>query len=371
MKTIATILFTTLFLITNADAKIYKWVDEQGKTHYTQTPPPAKAEQKSLSPNIRQATRNKKRTPDAVNSKYCNAIKEFAIEITRAMRRGAPASAINSATIEANEKLKHTLGTREPIIKQVVSFVYGFKNTGMSSFKISELAYGQCMNGAYGSDQSERKKGQNSGSAGTGWVIEGGFVVTNHHVVNDSQNITLILSDSTQLKATVKLKDEYNDIVVLTVDAPHLLPPPIPLSNSSAGLGVEIFTIGFPHPDLMGSKPKLTTGHISATSGMRDDPRMYQISVALQSGNSGGPLLNLYGEAIGIVTAKLNAAKIYETTGDLTQNVNYAIKIEYLHRLLTNNIYSPTASNQPLNRESSLSFLAIEIEPSILMVIAH
>ncbi len=371
MKTITIILLMTLFLISNADAKIYKWVDEQGRTHYTQAPPPAQAEQKSLSPNVRQATRNKKNTPNAANSEYCSTIKEFATGITRAMRSGVPASSINSATIDVNEKLKRILRTREPVIKQLVSFVYGFKSTGMSSFKISELAYRQCMNGAYGSGQTEKKRGQGSSSAGTGWVIEGGFVVTNYHVVNDSQNITLILSDGTQIKATVKLKDEYNDIAVLTVDAPHRLPTPIPLSNRRTGLGVEIFTIGFPHPDLMGSKPKLTTGHISAASGMRDDPRMYQISVPLQSGNSGGPLLNLYGEAIGIVTAKLNAAKIYETTGDLTQNVNYAIKIEYLYRLLNNNIYSAAASNQPLERESNLSFLAIEIEPSILMVIAR
>jgi len=366
MKNIATLLFAALFITTTADAQIYKWVDADGKTHYSQSPPPKKAnvETKQLSPAARQATRTKKVASNEVNSEYCSAIKKFAINVSKAMRRGAPASSVNSATLDANEELKRALGTREPIIKQIVSFVYGFKHTRMSSFKIGDLAHGQCLNGAYGRGTAEHK--HTGRSAGTGWAIEGNYIVTNHHVVTDSKDITLIFSNGQSTSATVELKDEYNDIAVLKVANPSLLPPPIALSKGQSGLGVEVFTIGFPHPDLMGSKPKLTTGHVSATSGMRDDPRMYQISVPLQSGNSGGPLLNLHGEAIGIVTAKLNATKIYEATGDLTQNVNYAIKVEFLHRLLNN---SPRATRR-YREASSLSNLATEIEPSIVMVIA-
>jgi S1-C subfamily serine protease len=369
MKKIAALFFAALFISTAAEAQIYKWVDADGKTHYSQSPPPKKAnvETKQLSPAVRQASRTKKIVSNEVNSKYCSAIKKFAINVSRAMRRGVPASSVNSATLDANEELKRTLGTRAPIIKQIVSFVYGFKHTQISSLKIGDLAHGQCLNGAYGRGTAEQKRSGRSG--GTGWAIEGDYVLTNHHVVTGSKDITLIFSNGKSTTATVELKDEHNDIAVLKVADPDLLPPPIRLSKGQSGLGVEVFTIGFPHPDLMGSKPKLTTGHVNATSGMRDDPRMYQISVPLQSGNSGGPLLNLHGEAIGIVTAKLNATKIYEATGDLTQNVNYAIKVEFLHRLLNSKTHSPSAT--PHSRQaSSLSKLATEIEPSIVMVIA-
>lgn len=80
------------------------------------------------------------------------------------MRRGAPASSVNSATLDANEELKRTLGTRAPIIKQIVSFVYGFKHTQMSSFKIGDLAHGQCLNRAYGRGTAEQKRWHRMGN---------------------------------------------------------------------------------------------------------------------------------------------------------------------------------------------------------------
>lgn len=73
---------------------------------------------------------------------------------------------------------------------------------------------------------------------------------------------------------------------------------------------------------------------ISATSGIQDDRRTYQISVPVQAGNSGGPLIDSEGRVVGIVASKLNAAKVFEWTGDLPQNVNYAVKSSHLHSLI-------------------------------------
>lgn len=106
------------------------------------------------------------------------------------------------------------------------------------------------------------------------------------------------------------------------------------MASDTVGLGTEVFTIGFPQPELMGVEPKLSTGVISATSGIQDDTRTYQISVPVQAGNSGGPLIDNEGRVVGIVASKLNAAKVFEWTGDLPQNVNYAVKSTYLARLM-------------------------------------
>jgi S1-C subfamily serine protease len=78
----------------------------------------------------------------------------------------------------------------------------------------------------------------------------------------------------------------------------------------------------------------MTKGEISSTTGIQDDPRQFQISVPVQPGNSGGPLFDTSGNVVGIVVAKLNAALMVEHTGDLPQNVNYAVKSAYLLPLL-------------------------------------
>ena len=74
--------------------------------------------------------------------------------------------------------------------------------------------------------------------------------------------------------------------------------------------------MGFPNIGIQGIEPKLTKGEISALSGMQDDPREYQITVAVQPGNSGGPLVNEVGDVVGVVCSRLNDATALETSGD-------------------------------------------------------
>jgi S1-C subfamily serine protease len=126
--------------------------------------------------------------------------------------------------------------------------------------------------------------------------------------------------------------DAENDLALLS--ASESLPIGLPLAEGEAAMGSTVYTLGYPHPDIMGRNAKLTTGIVNAGTGIRDDPRHYQISVPVQAGNSGGPLLNERGEVVGLVTAKLSASAVYGATGDLPQNVNYAVKVEFLRQLL-------------------------------------
>jgi len=99
-------------------------------------------------------------------------------------------------------------------------------------------------------------------------------------------------------------------------------------------LGESMFTIGFPNPGLQGVEPKLTDGNISSLAGAQDDIRHFQISVAVQPGNSGGGLLNSVGNVVGIVTARLSDKAALDSSGALPQNVNYALKSAYVLSLL-------------------------------------
>jgi S1-C subfamily serine protease len=149
------------------------------------------------------------------------------------------------------------------------------------------------------------------------------------------------------------------------------LPPALPIANVSARTGSKVFTIGYPHPDVMGEKPKLTEGIVNALSGYMDDPRILQISVPVQAGNSGGPLLNMNGEVVGIVTAKLSAVKMFNWTGDLPQNVNYAIKASYITALLKSVKEQSTGTKMLPVKRADLESLSSRIQSSVFLIIAE
>lgn len=206
---------------------------------------------------------------------------------------------------------------------------------------------------------------------GTGWPIQFGYIVTNQHVINGKKKITAILSTGKNIPATILIEDKINDLALLQVNNPKYLPDALPLSNSVAKTGAKVFTIGYPHPDIMGQKAKLSEGIINADTGYMDDARTLQISVPIQSGNSGGPLLNMNGEVVGIVTSKLSAVKMFKWTGDLPQNVNYAIKISYLNALL-NSIKQQSSRIKVLpTKQADLESLATRIQNSMILIIAE
>jgi len=120
----------------------------------------------------------------------------------------------------------------------------------------------------------------------------------------------------------------------------------------------------------MGKEAKVTSGIVNSSKGYDDDPRMLQISVQVQAGNSGGPLINSKGEVVGIVTAKLRAVKFFDETGDLPQNVNYALKSTYLVPLMEGLRKLPTAKNMSIV-SGKLSDFAKAYKGSVFLVVAE
>lgn len=346
--------------------KIYKWVDAQGRTQYTQTPPPngAKATETEMAPT----------GPSALRQEYCQAIRDVAREVASWKAQGAPLSAVHDEL--ASIEHRYDVDVSVLAMREVANYVY---NAGLGRGVDSQMAtrvYNACIGGSFGNFAMKSKKpgtegGRNVESGphgeyktGTGWVTNG-LVATNHHVIKGSSVLFVVLNDGRRLPARVDTVDSENDVALLQVTGS--LPPGLPLSSSESGMGAEVFTLGYPHTDIMGKNAKLSTGVVNATTGMGDDPRFYQVSVPVQSGNSGGPLLNRRGEVVGLVTAKLSAETVFRHTGDLPQNVNYAIKVAYLEAL----IGIPTKSPQVAAGEASLEVLAKRISPSVVFVIAE
>jgi len=203
--------------------------------------------------------------------------------------------------------------------------------------------------------------------AGTGFFITaGGYLVTSFHVVSNAAGLLISHGDKSYPASLVKF-DRANDVAVFKVEGTF---KPLPLATSRrVKLGDAAFTLGFPNTDLQGLEPKLTRGEISGLSGIQDDPRHFQISVAVQPGNSGGPLVNLNGEVIGVVTARLSDAVTLKLTGSLPQNVNYALKSSFLTAFLeTLPDVAAKLPDPPPAKDRPFNALVEQVRQSIVLI---
>lgn len=169
-------------------------------------------------------------------------------------------------------------------------------------------------------------------ASGTGFfVTEDGYLVTNFHVVSGAGSC-MVRTRLGKFPARVVKSDERNDLALLKVIGNFAA---LPIGNSAAAkLGDPVFTIGFPNTDVQGIEPKLTRGDINSMAGIKDDPRHFQISVPVQPGNSGGPLVDAGGSVVGVVTMRLGDWRTLKLTGALPQNVNYAVKSAHIRALV-------------------------------------
>lgn len=168
---------------------------------------------------------------------------------------------------------------------------------------------------------------------GSGFLITSdGYFVTNNHVVVGAESVAVKFGNAV-IPARVIKTDDSNDIAILKLEGSF---PCLPLGEDlQVRPGEDVFTVGFPMTDVMGEAPKTTLGTINAITGMGDDPRTFQISVQIQPGNSGGPLvLKSTGNVIGVTSSSLNAAKFLRLGRPLPQDVNYAMKASYIRPLL-------------------------------------
>lgn len=148
-----------------------------------------------------------------------------------------------------------------------------------------------------------------------------GYLLTNNHAVTGCETISFEDGE----RARIIASDPDLDLA-LALPVTDWRPPGAPIfRNSPARLGEGVAALGFPFADYLGGL-NVTRGEISSLTGPKHDKRFLQISAPIQQGNAGGPLLDDHGQVIGVVKARLSTRKIVFATGDLPQNVNFAIR---------------------------------------------
>lgn len=207
-------------------------------------------------------------------------------------------------------------------------------------------------------------------SFGTAWPISSRYVVTNNHVVTESNHVVLINKDGQEINAWSVVRDEINDIALLEVSDSNSLPPALPLSDTKVRLGSRVFTIGFPGPDVIGKLPTVSDGVISGNTGLGDNPGSYQTTVPIQPGNSGGPLLNMNGEVVGMVTSMIGIKDEKDGSIHRLKNASCARKVELIKDLLLLlPQQEPMIKSLPIH-SGSLKTLSKRLNGSVLIVVA-
>jgi S1-C subfamily serine protease len=174
---------------------------------------------------------------------------------------------------------------------------------------------------------------------GTGFFVAPNWLVTNNHVVKDCrQSLQIKKPDEPSHDAYLRAQDGVNDIALLRTDFTN---PSVASFRHKAQVGERVATYGFPYAGLLSSSGNFTSGEVTAPTGMKDDTRFVQISTRIQPGNSGGPLLDMFGNIVGMVVAQLNAAVMMRLEDSIPQNVNFAIRSAIITNFLSAKGISP------------------------------
>ncbi len=174
-------------------------------------------------------------------------------------------------------------------------------------------------------------------NTGSGWLSARGYIVTASHVIEGGKRIWIYQEGKKLGMAELVRDDPVNDVAYLKPLFDVSGYAGMIVETDPPGLGQRVFTLGYPLVDqLGGGSVKLTSGDISSLTGVDtatsrvDDPRYLQISIPVQSGNSGGPVIDDTGGVVGIVLSKTEMTPDRE----IMQNVNFALKASYIAKTL-------------------------------------
>ena len=188
-----------------------------------------------------------------------------------------------------------------------------------------------------------------SASSGSGFAVSSdGFVITNHHVIEGCQKV-VVHTKGKKLPVTVVTYDPQNDLALLKGDfRPQTV---FPLSNNRPELLQEIYVAGYPFGNKVSTSVKVTKGIISSLTGIGNNFSNIQIDAALQSGNSGGPILDDLGNVVGVAVSKLDAKYMFDNFGSIPENTNFGIKSSVVRSVLdSNEVDNPPANQSEISK---------------------
>ncbi|MBK0382376.1 trypsin-like peptidase domain-containing protein [Pedobacter sp. SD-b] len=195
-------------------------------------------------------------------------------------------------------------------------------------------------------NSSSNQPSDNSQYGGTGFALSSnGYLVTNYHVVKGADSVYVQNGKGESFKVETIYIDPTYDIAILQIIDPlfkNLSPLPYTFKKSNADLGEDVYTIGYPKDDIVYGK-----GYLSSSTGYGGDSTAYQISIPVNPGNSGGPLMDNKGNVIGIVSGK-------QTQAD---GAAFAVKSDFLLKCIGNIPQDSLKEKININKKNTLAGL--------------
>jgi hypothetical protein len=188
-----------------------------------------------------------------------------------------------------------------------------------------------------------------SGSGTCFAVAPTGLLLTSLHVVDTATKITVAFPDGRRGEAKLLRQSADNDLALLRTAVPT--PEWLPLAGAAdIAVGMSVFTIGFPKPNMLGSEAKFTEGNVSSLSGLDEEPTLLQVSIPIQPGSSGGPVVSSTGKVVGVIESSVET----DDYGGPMQLTNFARNARVAALMLPSQTQLPP-SPQPRSREQLLA----------------
>jgi S1-C subfamily serine protease len=317
---IAKILITILCLISwnlAISEKIYKWKDENGTIHYSKKP--RNGDEQNVQNQQISISKEKKGNPEC-----CLLVRE------------AISAMLNRTIYPKEKKFQSLFSSADFNVDELNNFV-GSKASYRGKRKdIARLGFNKCMSAGFRFCRSNLSGAMDSevySKSGSGFfVTDVGDIVTNEHVVSRCKKIEIQPSG---LEAKLIDKDSKYDLALIRIDKNSDSVAKIRVNTPV--LGEQVIVAGYPYKGLLSSGIKITSGIVSSLAGLQNDEKLIQITAPIQPGNSGGPLIDQYGNIIGVIVSKLNSEFMLRNFNDIPQNINFAIKATYLKKFLYRN----------------------------------
>ena len=308
----------------SADAqRVYRWVDEHGQVQYTQTPPP----EMSVDDAIQVGG-----SGGEVDRSCCTEVQRFSQRVARAMAQG----------LSLTEIYDVFPAETHPHVVEVANFIAARSHGEISPSGVGSMALGACLNRTFRAcrigvtDRDEQSIPGRTGpstvrgsGSGTAFLVAPNLLVTNHHVIDRCATVTV---GDEQLPASVVASDESVDLALIRaqIRSPHM---PLLRAQGDVVLGESVVVAGYPLGEILGSL-NITTGSVSAETGMRGQRQLFQFTAPVQPGSSGGPVLDENGQLVGVVVSRISDAYAMRASGSVPQNVNFAIKPDVVRAFL-------------------------------------
>jgi len=191
-------------------------------------------------------------------------------------------------------------------------------------------------------------------TGGSGFIVDGGRkIVTNRHVIEGGKEFAIRTGLGEMIKAKVIYVSAADDLAVLELQKPLPADRSIPANAySKPRVGRNVVVMGYPLWYILGQgSPSLTNGMVSKRTGMGDDLGTFQLTAKVNKGNSGGPVFDMAGNVVGITVGKLDTKKIQEEQGFVPEDVNFAIHVDRLPKLINASFDSKEPNTVELSTE--------------------